>query len=91
MQKRIVAQLLVALIHISMPRLQFLRPISLTNYRVMSDSEAFVCDIFLTHVPVTYPLQERMTQQFVSGEYNLLIATKSFEDAGLPKAPVVIL
>lgn len=41
--KRVIAQLLVALIHNLMPPLQFLRPVAIMNHRFSSDYNTLVC------------------------------------------------
>ncbi|KAF9452469.1 ribonuclease III [Macrolepiota fuliginosa MF-IS2] len=74
-QKRVIAQLLVALFHSLTPRLQFVRPIAAINSYLSSDHNTV----------------ETISHQFTSGQYNLLVATKSYEDVSLPQASVVIL
>lgn len=75
-EKRAIAQLLVALIHGLMPHLQFLRPVALLNHNRSSD----------------YTLPENsFYRQYASGQFNLLVTTKSYEDVALPQASVVIL
>ncbi|KXN83705.1 Dicer-like protein 1 [Leucoagaricus sp. SymC.cos] len=73
-QRRIIAQLLEALFHSLVPRLQFLRPLVAMNHRNSSEL-AWV---------------ENVCRQFTSGKCNLLIATKSYEDIPFTEASIVI-